>query len=342
MIRVRERITYVDTLKGICILMVVFMHCGLLVDSDNELARHINDALRAYRLPTYYFLSGVFFKTYSGMNEFARRKINNIFIPLLFFYGLCFVGSMLISCITGWIDGHGPDMEWGALLDVFYRTEWRVRSASPLWFLLSLLWVNLIFYILKSRLNIWAVCIMVLLLAIAGYVLESNQIILPLRIGTSMVALPYFVLGYYVKRMGWLQARVVPWIGVLQLFVVAAVVVLLARDYTHIDSIGMFLYHRYVIPFASIMSLFWFCKCLPRRVPVVTFLGRYSLIVLGTHMFLIVYISLIQSRAFAGVSEWLWRTCMFILIVALELLIVPFMRDHFPRFTAQKEFLKPS
>jgi fucose 4-O-acetylase-like acetyltransferase len=338
---VGERITYLDTLKGVCIILVVLMHCGLLVEADCELARHVNDALRTYRMPTYFFLSGVFFKTYSGLKEFARRKVNNILVPLLFFYALNFVGWVLISTGIGVVTGNHDPIEWGALFDLFYRVDWRLRAASPLWFLFSLLWANLIFYILKSHLGDIAVCVSVLLLAIAGYLIESAGVQIPWRFCSALVGLPYFELGYYVNRFGWIKCGTIPWLGLAQFVIVGTIVLFIARDYAHLASVGEFLYHRYVIPFASILSLFWLCKSFPRRVPVVTFLGRYSLIVLGTHMFLIIYISLIQMKAFPGVSESLWRSCMFVTVIALELLIVPLLRDKFPQFTAQREFFAP-
>ena len=337
----KERITYIDTLKGVCILLVVLMHCGLPVGSDGGIIQHVSDALRTYRMPTYYFLSGIFFKTYSGLGDFTRRKLNNIIIPLFFFYGLCVVGSILVSWGISIANRQSFAFNWSAILDIFYRTDWRLQSVIPLWFLLSLFWANIIFYILKSRLKDIVVCIIILMLAIAGYLLESHHIQLPWYITSSLIGLPYFVLGYYIKRFGWLQSGVIRWLGLLQFVAIAIVILFVARDYTKVDTIGTFLLYRYLIPFVSILSLFWCCKSIPRRIPVVTFLGRYSLIVLGTHMFLVSYLYLIPMKIFGEDNAWLWRVCLFIMIIALELIIVPFLRDKCPRFTAQKDFFKP-
>lgn len=337
----KQRITYVDTLKGICILLVVFMHCGLPVDSSNEMVRHINDALRTYRMPTYYFLSGIFFKTYSGLNEFARRKVNNIIIPLVFFYILNVFGSILYSFCSCMAMRQAFHFEWNTILDIFYRTELRIQAVVPLWFLLSLFWANLIFYILRTKFNDLVVFVSVALLATAGFLLGIYHINLPLFFTSSLVGLPYFVLGHYVKQHGWLEGTVTKWKGVLLFIAVAAIVLIFARDYNKVDTLGTFLLYRYLIPFASVLSLFWLCKCFPHRIPVVTFLGRYSLIVLGTHMFLVSYLYLLPVSLFGEENKWLWRLFLFISIVLLELIIVPFMRDKFPRFTAQQYFFKP-
>lgn len=38
-----------------------------------------------FRMPLYYFLSGLFFKTYRGFFDFVLKKINKLLIPFAFF-----------------------------------------------------------------------------------------------------------------------------------------------------------------------------------------------------------------------------------------------------------------
>ena len=45
-------------------------------------------------------------------------------------------------------------------------------------------------------------------------------------------------------------------------------------------------YRLYVVPFVAILGLFWFSKNMP-KLPVITFIGRYSIVVLGTHILMI-------------------------------------------------------
>ena len=337
----KPRITYIDTLKGVCIILVVLMHCGLPVN-DNSVTQHINDALRTYRMPTYYFLSGIFFKTYSGFIEFAIRKLNNIIIPLLFFYGLNVMACIIYWICTGIVTGFSSNFEWNAIFDIFYRNNWRLQAVVPLWFLFSLFWANLIFYFIKSKFRGFVVCAIVLIMAIVGFLLGLQKVNLPWYLISSLIGLPYFVLGHYIKQNGWLQCSIIRWLGFLQFVVIAVVVIFVARDYNTASSVDEFLLYRYLIPFVSVLSLFWFCKSISQRVPVVTFIGRYSLIVLGTHMFLISHLYLIPMKLLGDDNKWLWRICLFVFVITLELIIIPFMRDKFPRFTAQKSFFNPS
>jgi uncharacterized membrane protein YcfT len=52
----KKRFLYVDSLKGLCIILVVVYHCRLTVINDN-----INQMLLHIRVPMFFFLSGLFF-----------------------------------------------------------------------------------------------------------------------------------------------------------------------------------------------------------------------------------------------------------------------------------------
>ena len=73
----KKRYENIDFMKGICILLVVATHLDLPVLS------HASFSL--FRMPLYYFLSGIFFSRYDGFRTFLIKKTNNLIIPYLFF-----------------------------------------------------------------------------------------------------------------------------------------------------------------------------------------------------------------------------------------------------------------
>ena len=74
----KERIAYIDFMKGLCILLIVMGHVeGFSYDS---IMPGLNYALKSFRIPMYFFLSGLFFKTYGEFSEFLRKKVNNLYI----------------------------------------------------------------------------------------------------------------------------------------------------------------------------------------------------------------------------------------------------------------------
>ena len=95
----------------------------------------LQDALESFRMPLYFFLSGLFFKPYEGYIVFLKRKVNKLLIPFLFFHIVsCFIIPLL----------NRASFEWHSLWDFLF-----VQSGStniPLWFLICLFWLNQIFY----------------------------------------------------------------------------------------------------------------------------------------------------------------------------------------------------
>lgn len=72
-----RRIDFVDLTKGVCIILVVMAHIGGAFD---QLDKH--SMLSCFRMPLYFFISGIFFKPYEGLYGFIIRKTNKLIIPL--------------------------------------------------------------------------------------------------------------------------------------------------------------------------------------------------------------------------------------------------------------------
>ena len=85
-----NRIEFIDLAKGICILLVVVGHVGVNIAIPG---------LESVRMPLYFILSGLFFKSYGGVKNFLIKKINKILIPFLFFYLL----GYSVFYVVNWI-----------------------------------------------------------------------------------------------------------------------------------------------------------------------------------------------------------------------------------------------
>jgi hypothetical protein len=332
----RQRIAYIDFMKCLCIMLIVMYHINH--DFFNYLAPNLNNALQAFRLPMYYFISGIFFKLYEGFADFTRRKVNNILVPFVFFIILNFVMRCVEALLRLMIGADPIDIDPVILVEPFYLRYW--QWTTPLWFLLSLFWVNLLFYAIHRWIKpLWALLLVTVALSAAGYALAANKIQLPLMMDTSLVALPYFVLGWCINRTGALQpTRWDRW-GILAL-ALAAVPIYLFSDFLNLHFQILPSYWKlYLLPFLAILTLFWACKPLP-RVPLMCHYGQYSLIILGTHplFFLPLRFLFIHYGFEPGVSLTL---IVFVLTMLLELPTIWILKTYFPRFVAQQPFFKP-
>ncbi len=333
----QPRIAYIDFMKCLCIMLIVMYH----IDHEffNYLAPNLNNALQAFRLPMYYFISGIFFKRYDGFADFTRRKVNNILVPFVFFVALAYVFRCLEAGMR-WAIGADPvDASPMRLLEPFYQRYW--EGSTPLWFLLSLFWVNVIFYALRRWVKpLWALLAIVVGCSALGYWLCVHKLVLPLMLDTSLVALPYFVLGWGLKSWGALEpSRYDRW-GILALVAVAFPVYWLSEFMNLHFQVMQPYWKLYLLPLLAIVALFWACKPLP-RLPVLCHYGRYSLIILGTHpLFFLPIRSLCMLRL--GMEPGITLTLVvFIATIILEWPTIWLLKTYAPRFTAQQPFFKP-
>ena len=79
--RQTQRLPFIDLMKGLCIVLIVTGH----VDTGlfEALGANTDRMFQTFRVPMYYFLSGIFFKRYDGFFDFTRKKVNNILCILL-------------------------------------------------------------------------------------------------------------------------------------------------------------------------------------------------------------------------------------------------------------------
>ena len=117
-----RRIDFVDLTKGVCIILVVMAHIGGAFD---QLDKH--SMLSCFRMPLYFFISGIFFKPYEGLYGFIIRKTNKLIIPFIFFY----VSAFLLKYIV-WKIAPGTfhlPVSWRELLFVFRARPHQVQSS---------------------------------------------------------------------------------------------------------------------------------------------------------------------------------------------------------------------
>ena len=328
----KKRFDYIDAAKGFCILLVVFAH----VDPDT-IDYRIGIFFDSCRMPLYFFLSGLFFKPYSGLAEFAVKKIDRLVIPLLFFFLFAYLYDALsygIYSLCGWDTSAYAGKSWRIWEIVRWGTSWH---NSPLWFLTSLFEVNLLYYVLQKFLGKGWLDAAVWILAGVGCWLSTKGIVPPYYIGTSLVSLPFFRIGHLFRKSNMLDYSPrdkYVW-GCLPLLAVA--VWFLARPMR---------LHELILP-ASFLS-FYFCSIggttivvflckAAKRLPILSFFGRYSLIVYGTHWCIchtwssIVYTILPESLAAYFIA--------FALTAATEVPIILLLRRYASCFIGEKELI---
>lgn len=329
MIDTKKRIEFIDLAKGICILLIIIGHSGVAVDYPG---------ISAMRTPLYLTLSGLFFKDYGGFTNLLIRKTNKILIPFLFFYIASYLLFYLFNALfPGLIvsDAKG-------VLDVFTQVQY---FNGPLWFLLAIFWDNLLFGAIHLNIKSeWIRAATVLLIGCCGFILYSYNILLPCCVDAAFVCLPFFYFGYILKRSGILVAGPYDRYNLplsLFLFIVAYIIDSCMHPilFFHDREISGNPFALIFLPLTSVVALLMLCKAI-KRLPIVSYFGRYSIIPLCIHHLIYRPIQLVVMQFIPLDNGGTYIVAAVTIFVCLT--CIPIFVKYLPYVTAQKDILQPS
>lgn len=296
-----SRIDFIDLAKGFCIMLVVFTHITGYFDTHY----YFEDALSIFRMPLYFFLSGLFFKPYDGFISFLKRKINKLLIPFLAFYLTTSVLLPHILSIFGYSvrnsDIYGINYLWA------FITLERFPN-MPIWFLICLFVVNCFFYFLYKicRLseschiqNVFIFGGLNIICGLLGYFLGANGINLPMYTDSALTALPFFYFGFLFNRY---TKILLP--SKYDSFLPVIIVILFIVTYIFsgkvIYSYNIFfntpVWAIYLCGLSGTLGIIFTSKLI-HHLPGISYFGRYSIMILLTHNLIIQFLLICFKKA---------------------------------------------
>lgn len=316
----KNRIEYIDLMKGICIILIILLHNNIHSSNDS-----INDILRNMRIPLYFCLSGLFFKEYNGFCDFITRKFNKLIIPFIFFayfpFALCEIGLNYERSIKTYL-----------LISI-------IPYNYPLWFLRCLFVTYILYFLfhkITKRLSLTVQTISIFLIAFFTYTIIQNLTI-PIKILensifniiTAFIALPFFHIASIVRRKGFLSQNISNKY-IIVLFIIFFFIWILTFQ-NNIDYRTIQFGKNFVFLYASALGgtgCVWCIAYIIKKMFYISYIGRYSLIALGTHYPLILLFNSMGIH-----NKYIVFLC--ILIVMPGVIYV--FKKYFPYMTAQKD-----
>lgn len=321
----KKRIEYIDLMKGFCIILIIMLHNNISFNND------IDDILKNMRIPLYFCLSGLFYKEYNGFFDFFVRKFNKLIIPFIFFsyipFALCEINL---------------DHECSFTTYILMVIE---PSNYPLWFLRCLFITYLLYYAFRrmtKELPLSIQTFIVFSISLLFYILcqkiayPSNIYIELLKnnvynVTTAFIALPFFHLSFIIRKRGLLELNLY-YKSVLILFCLFFCIWILTYqkkiDYMSINFGNNFIF-LYLSAIGGIGCV-WCLAYLLKKIFYISYIGRYSLIALGTHYPLILLFNML------GVHN---KYIVFLCILMVMPGVIYIFKKHFPYMTAQKDLL---
>lgn len=331
-----QRIEFIDLAKGICISLVVLLHVF------GELSGDFIQIMNLFRMPLYFVLSGLFFKTYDGLLPFFKKKTNKLLIPFfLTFFIIVLPSTILLNIFEG---------KTTTLYNLFIGGTGKLNLGinGAIWFLLCLFAVNIYFYIifLLTKRNVIGITVLSIICGLSGYYMSCYGYSLPMWMDSALTAMPFFLFGYLLRcysdvLYGSFSKRNV--ISAL----ISLLVVLIVFMYDQWQGEGLILYGENTFNI-SLLSLYlggifgtYFVLMIAKyfsHLPILSYIGRYSIVVLLTHLLFLFAIRNVLYQLDIPQQGIILNLFVFILIILLSVPTISFCIKYLPYWFAQKDF----
>lgn len=316
----KKRIEYIDMAKGICMTIIVLGHSNYSIN-----IKGITIAI----VPLFFAISGFFFNEKREWKVFLLKKLNTLIIPFIFFY----LTAYFIFYILKYFQPNLLVTTANGILDVLNNRQF---FNGPIWFLLDIFWCNIFFYLITNAIknDIFRIVI-VSIIGFVGWYLGQKDYLFPLYFDVSMTSLPFFAMGYYLKKskiLDFSPFKLFPIIAAIVLYFISYMIEnnLHQRLSLHYNAVEG--WSTYLLSFTTVLSLLFLCKAI-QWVPFINYIGKNSLIVLCVHH--MIYRPLMVLLKPLNLNDGGFTVAFLTLIISM-FLIFPFNK-FLPWFVAQKE-----
>lgn len=179
----KQRVEYIDYLRGLCVAWVVWYH-----------TTHPEFVDYSFRIPLFFFVSGIFFKTYPW-RIFWRKKVNQLLIPFALFYIIYYIFLIISNALSSHSFATFDYSSFGEVFGLYTVNETFVVN-PPLWFICALINLQLLLYVSAKYIhNRWILICFAIIISLSGLWYIQN-IPTPFMFGRSLRYFIYYVLGF--------------------------------------------------------------------------------------------------------------------------------------------------
>ena len=227
----KDRIVWVDILRGISMLLIVYGHIIIHCDKLSSL----NEYIMSFHVPIFFMISGFLFSVKKEMKykEFVKKKFQRIMLPYFIFGFLFLIPFVLFGNGIGSILNRENEINiLKNIFGIFYGNghDGLLRQNSSLWFLPCIFVTQQIFYFVEKfnekyrngskKIFIYSVtAVIVLILGFVSY--SIPHIRLPWGIDVAIVLSFFFAIGKIINLLydKWKDKKINKLIGIILLIV---------------------------------------------------------------------------------------------------------------------------
>lgn len=338
----KRRIEYLDLAKGINICLVVLFHTvGSGLGGDNHfMGSNLSWALLAFLMPSYFFMSGFFFRADKGFMDYCIKKINRLIVPLLAF--------VIIGCfpwrLKSFLASSTALFSLADLSDRFCI----LYPTSAIWFLIVLFFDSIFYYLIYRNFTTPSIRLLFSgVFSLFGLFLSYYGIKLPLFLDVSFTCLFFYALGYYVYNHTELPHLIISKKNLALLSVITILTYYLLielfgigrAEYAY-NGFDMPVFWVYIYALLGTFILLVISQLIG-KLTIISFFGENSIVILCTHQMMIKILHEVFTKipVLSGLIEtpaYTW--CLLVIVLAISVLIIKISK-YTPYIYGQKNLI---
>ncbi|MEG6615950.1 acyltransferase family protein [Peptococcaceae bacterium 1198_IL3148] len=281
------RIEWLDSLKGLAIILVVWGHLNIPIEAET--------IIYSFHMPLFFFISGYLFKQNNRtLKQYVQRKVNSLLIPYFFFAVMSIPFGILLDFV------YQNEINPLLMFMHFFFLSGSVGWNAPLWFLIVLFLIEVIYFVVNSsKINNG---LFIILSFVLGYALALSGMRYPLGLHLISWGLVFYYLGnvarerLVIEKMATTIAKTLIFLIPLAIINIVFGLMMNVKVSMYVNQLGNYLYF-YIAAIAGIL----FMCCLMSKLPsfkILNFFGNNTLLVLATHYGALYVYKLIDQPVF--------------------------------------------
>ncbi len=201
----KQRLSYIDITKLICVLLIAISHTNLL----NPI---VNNAFNGFYIVVFFICTGITFNIDRVKQKGYLLKYVTKLLKYYLFYSIVLVlMNSILSIVTGTFSS---EMLTNNIIGIFYSRYFMFRGSStillgsgnaPMWFLTCFIATYIIWFLCNYIIQKYNIKSGYIIIAVAGiiiaWLLSHFDVLLPWSLDTVPYMLAFVSIGYILKQM---------------------------------------------------------------------------------------------------------------------------------------------
>ncbi len=336
---------WIDSLKGMAIILVVVGHLNTIFTISSGL----NQYIYSFHMPIFFFISGYLFnfKKYINLEKvYFIKRSSSLIIPYFFFSIVAYLFYIAMDCLyqpqIQNVEVFGKGLLFNLYAVICSASGYLIDT--PLWFLPCLLITEILFFIsrkyFKQDYKLFA---LVIIFSLIGFL---YNIYIPLRmpwgIDIALTGIVFYSAGYFFRR----KCENV-FFGKSYIFIFFLFLIHIISSFTN-PRVDMYklIYNSYSLFYLSAFSgilVYVYIFKMVRPSKTLQFYGKNSLIILGLHYLVISTLKYTLPTLFSHLNLQVSESIFFITGMFLTLILmiptIVIINRYFPYITGKGQQL---